>query len=292
MNTLILSNLIVSGLGTGAIYAIVALGIVFIFRTMEAVNFAEGDMGMFMTFVAFSLICLKIPYPLVFIIVVALSFLFGVLVEKGILQFIKGMSPMAITIVTLGLMMVFQGLAGFIWGTDTKPFPPLWKGPPIKAHGIILGRQDIVTLITAFVIFIIFVLLLKKTKIGIAVRAVSEDRYAALLMGVRVSTIFAFVWGFSGLLAGLGGMLAAPRFSLDINMMTTIQLEAFTAAVLGGFSSIPGAIFGGLTLGVLENLISFYISSSLKEPISLLIIVVVLLVSPNGLFGKKMNKKV
>jgi len=292
MNTLILSNLIVSGLGTGAIYAIIALGIVFIFKTMEAINFAEGGMGMFMVFIAFSLIYLKIPYPVVFIIVIVLSFLFGVLIEKGILRFIKGMSPTAIIIATLGLVMVLQGMAGFIWGTDTKPFPSLWKGPPLRVAGMIFGRQDIITLITALVIFIVLVFVLKKTKIGIAIRAVSEDEYAALLMGVRVSVIFSFVWGFSGLLAGLGGMLAAPRFSLDTNMMTTVQLKAFTAAVLGGFSSIPGAVFGGLILGVLENLISFYISSSLKEPISLIIIVIVLLISPNGLFGKRIKKKV
>jgi len=292
MNTLILSNLIVSGLGTGAIYAIIALGIVFIFKTMEAINFAEGGMGMFMVFIAFSLIYLKIPYPIVFIIVIVLSFLFGVLIEKGILRFIKGMSPTAIIIATLGLVMVLQGMAGFIWGTDTKPFPSLWKGPPLRVAGMIFGRQDIITLITALVIFIVLVFVLKKTKIGIAIRAVSEDEYAALLMGVRVSVIFSFVWGFSGLLAGLGGMLAAPRFSLDTNMMTTVQLKAFTAAVLGGFSSIPGAVFGGLILGVLENLISFYISSSLKEPISLIIIVIVLLISPNGLFGKRIKKKV
>ncbi|NIA10919.1 MAG: branched-chain amino acid ABC transporter permease [Nitrospiraceae bacterium] len=292
MNTLILSNLIVSGLGTGAIYAIIALGIVFIFKTMDAINFAEGDIGMFMTFIAFSLMYLKIPYPIVFIIVVALSFLFGVLIEKGILHFIKGMSPTAIIIATLGLVMILQGMAGFIWGTDTKPFPSLWKGPPFKAYGMVFGRQDIITLITALVIFIVLVFILKKTKIGVAIRAVSEDEYAALLTGVRVSVIFSFVWGFSGLLAGLGGMLAAPRFSLDTNMMTTIQLKAFTAAVLGGFSSIPGAVFGGLILGVLENLISFYISSSLKEPISLIIIVIVLLISPSGLFGKRIKKRV
>lgn len=291
MNTLILSNLIVSGLGTGAIYAIIALGIVIIFKTMNAVNFAEGDMGMFMTFIALSLIILKIPYVIVFIVVIALSFLFGILVEKGVLKFIKGMSPAAI-IVTLGLTMVLEGLAGSIWGTDTKPFPALWKGAPLKFSGIIMGRQDLITIILSLIVFLFMIFILKKTKIGIAIRAVSEDEYAALLMGVKVSAIFAFVWGTAGLLAGLGGMLAAPRFSLDTNMMTTVELEAFTAAVLGGFDSVPGAMFGGLTLGILENLVSFYISSSLKEPISLILIVLVLLIYPSGLFGKKMEKRV
>ena len=292
MNSLIISNLLFSGLGTGAIYAIVALGIVIVFKTTYAINFAEGDMGMFMAFIAFSLITLKIPYLIVFLIVLVLSFLFGILVEKGLLKFIKGMSPIAVILVTLGLAMVLEGLAGFIWGTDTKPFPSLWKGAPLKFSEMVMGKQDVVTIILAFVVFFIILFIVKRTKTGIAIRAVSEDEYAALLMGVKVGAVFAFVWGVAGLLTGLGAMLAAPRFSLDTNMMTTVQLEAFTAAVLGGFDSIPGALVGGLVLGVLENFTSFYISTSLKEPISLILIVIVLLVYPSGIFGKKTIKKV
>ena len=292
MTSAILTNLIFSGLGTGAIYSIIALGIVVVFKTTYAVNFAEGDMGMFMAFIAFSLIMLNIPYPVVFIIVIGLSFLFGILIEKGILKFIKGMSPLAVIIVTLGLMMILEGLAGFIWGTDTKPFPALWKGAPIKFSGMVMGKQDIITIILSLVVFFIIFFIVKKTKTGIALRAVSEDEYAALLMGVKVSGVFALVWGVAGLLAGFGAMLAAPRFSLDTNMMSTVQLKAFTAAVLGGFDSIPGALIGGLTIGILENFTSFYISTSLKEPIALILIVIVLLIRPSGLFGKKTAKKV
>lgn len=289
---MILAQQIISGLATGSLYALAALGLVLIFKTSDVVNFAQGEMAMFGTFIAFTLMSSAgIPYWGAFILALAFAALFGATIERIVLRPLNKAPLISVLIATLGLLQIINGVAGWIWGYDPQPFPEAVQGNPINMGGVIFTLPNILNLSVALVVMIFFFLLFKKSLIGIAMRAVAENRIAAKLVGVHTNRVLALTWGLGGILAATAGILIAPVTNLEINMMADMQLKSFTAAVLGGFNSLPGAVVGGLTLGVLENIVGQY-APQFKTPFAFGLIVLVLVFRPAGLLGTIQKKKV
>lgn len=289
---MIFAQQIISGLATGSLYALAALGLVLIFKTTDVVNFAQGEMAMFGTFIMFTLLkTAGLPYWGAFVLALAFAFLMGAAIERVALRPLAQAPLISVLIATLGLMQIINGVAGWIWGYQARPFPTAVSGSPIRLGDLVITLPDLVNLAVSLVVMTGFFLLFKFTKLGIAMRAVAENRVAARLMGIPTDRILSLTWGLGGVLAATAGILIAPVTNLDINMMADMQIKAFTAAVLGGFTSLPGAVVGGLTLGVLENLVGQFVPQ-LKTPFAFGLIVLVLVLRPSGLMGTVQRKKV
>jgi len=289
---------IVSGLATGAVYASLALALVLIYRSMEALNFAQGEMAMFSTFIAWALITqLHLNYYVAFLAAVAISLGGGILLERVIIRPVEKAPPLTVVLVTLGLFAVVNGSAGLIWQYVLKAFPspPGFPAAPVGFGGVSVGMQDLfligVTLIMLMVLYGFF----RYTKLGLAMRAAALYPESCRLMGVRTSWMLAVGWGLAAAVGAVSGMLIAPIEFLDPNMMQPILLYAFAAAVLGGLTSPVGAVVGGLTLGVVLNLLGTYVSTfggEMRLVGGLAVILVVLLIRPTGLFGRPAVRRV
>lgn len=289
---MILAQQIISGLATGSLYALAALGLVLIFKTSDVVNFAQGEMAMFGTFIMFTFLKAGgLPYWGAFVLALAFAFLMGAAIERAVLRPLAQAPLISVLIATLGLMQIINGVAGWIWGYQAKAFPTAVSGSPISLGDLIITLPDLINLVVSLVVMTGFFLLFKFTKLGVAMRAVAENRVAARLMGIATDRILSLTWGLGGILAATAGILIAPVTNLDINMMADMQIKAFTAAVLGGFTSLPGAVVGGLALGVLENIVGQFVPQ-LKTPFAFALIVLVLVIKPTGLMGTVQRKKV
>jgi len=282
-------NLLFRGLATGSIYSLTAMGIVLILSTTNVMNFAQGDMGMLLAFVALLLLSAKLPYAVTIIVTVLLGLILGFLLEKGLMSKVRKSSHIGMLMITLALTMIFEGIVGIFVKTPTL-FPPAIAGNPLIIGTLIIDRQDLLSLVTSLVVVLLLFAALYRTKIGIASRSIAEDEYAAKLLGIPVKNIYLFVWAISFGLAGLSGILVAPRLSFEPTFMIVIQLKAFIAAVLGGMDSVIGAVVGGLLLGVIENFVAYYIPQ-IKDSFSLILVVLVLLFLPQGIFGKKQIRR-
>jgi len=289
-------NQVILGLSTGVFYSLAALGLVLIYKVTGVVNFAFGNMGMFMIYVAYSLISMKFSPFCTLLMILALAAGFGWIIERFTMRPLKHLSHGSMLIVTLGIMMILEGLVTQIWGTDYKGFPEIVTGRPYVLKGnfgiLVFRKQDILAFVLLILISLLLFIFLKYTRLGIALRTTSEDEETAQLMGINTNFISSMVWMMGASIAALIAFLSAPRTYVSPVMMIHYQIEGFTAAVLGGFTSIPGAIFGGLVLGVLENIVATYISNELKTTFSLLLIVMILLIRPEGLFGKTKVRRV
>jgi len=284
---------VVSGLSAGCLYALAALGLVLIYRTMDIVNFAHGEMAMVSTFMAHTfLVRLGLSYILAACGAIVFAFVFGMAVERIFLRPIQGGPLISLMIMTLGLFMVMNGAAGWVWGFDPVSFPRAVSGRPIWIGDLIITRDSILVLAVTIAMALALYMVLRFTMAGIAIRATSQNSRAARLMGVPVPKVYALTWGISAVLGAVAGILIAPTTFLSPSMMAEVQIKAFTAAVLGGFSSLPGAVVGGLLLGVLENLVAGYISTELKSTFAFALIVAVLFIRPSGLLGTPPKRKV
>ncbi len=290
---MILFQQIISGLATGCLYAMAALGLVLIYKTTDVVNFAQGEMAMFSTFVAFTLLKSGgLPFWPAFAGALAVAAVLGVIIERIFIRPLHKASLLSVLIMTIGLFMVINGIAGWIWGFEPYNFPTALSGDPIRFGPLVVTLPDIANLVVTCVIMAGFYLVFKYSLVGIAMRAVAENRVAARLMGVKVNKILSATWGIGAMLGAVAGIFIAPVTFLDINMMSEVIIKAFTAAVLGGFNSLPGAVLGGLLLGVLENLVAGYISTELKGAFAFALIVAVLCIRPTGILGTVERKKV
>ncbi|MCX7653954.1 MAG: branched-chain amino acid ABC transporter permease [Fervidobacterium sp.] len=290
-------NQILLGLSTGAMYSLVAIGLVMMYKVSGVMNFAYGNMGMFITYIIWWITStLNINLYIGIIIGIFLAALMGISVERFGLRPIRHLSHGSMLIVTFGILMILEGLAVQIWGTEYKSFPELVSGTPFVLKGefgvIVLRKQDILIFVTLAIISLLIFIFTKYTKFGIAVRAVSENEEIAGYMGINVGSILAFSWAFGVSMAALVGVIAAPKVFVSPVMLTFYQIQGFTAAVLGGFETFAGAVFGGLILGVIEKLVGNYISEGFKATISLIIIILVLIFFPRGLFGRNVRRRV
>jgi branched-chain amino acid transport system permease protein len=286
---------VVSGLATGGIYASLALALVLIYRSTRVINFAQGEMATFSTFVAWQLIDWGMPYWGAFFLTLGLSFLGGVAIERTVIRPIERASVLTIVMVTLGGLIALNGLTGWIWGSETKTFPSAFSTRPITIGGVAFSIQEFgvigVTLGAATLLYLLF----RYTKVGLGMRAACAAPNASRLLGVRVSWMLALGWGIAAVLGAVSGLMVAPIVFLEPNMMQGVLLYALAAAVLGGLDSPLGAVVGGLLLGVILNLLGTYVSfigSELQLAVGLAIILGVLLVRPAGLFGREAVRRV
>jgi branched-chain amino acid transport system permease protein len=291
----ILIQQIVSGLATGGIYASLALALVMIYQATDVVNFAQGEMAMFSTYLAWSMLQAGLPYWVTFCATVAIAFVGGLLVERIVIRPVEGAPILTIVIVTLGLLVIFNSVAGWIYTYIQKPFPSPFPSRPIKIGNIVFGAHDLgaigITLLVLTLLFLFF----RFTTLGLAMRAAAHNPVSSRLCGIRVSWMLGLGWGLAAAFGAIAGMMVAPVVFLDPNMMGGIQLYAFAAATVGGFSSPLGAVVGGFLVGVTENLVGTYVSfigTELKLTVALAMIIIVLLVKPTGLFGRTIVRRV
>jgi branched-chain amino acid transport system permease protein len=280
---------VMSGLATGGIYASLALALVMIYQATDVVNFAQGEMAMFATYIAWSLLNAGLPYWGAFLATLAIAFVGGVVLQRVIIRPVENKPILTIVIVTLGLLVICYSVAGWVWTYLQKPFPSPFPREPVRMGNIVFGAHDLgeiaVTLVMLALLFVFF----RFTPLGLAMRAAAQNPESSRLAGIRVSWMLALGWGLAAVFGAVAGLMVAPILTLDPNMMGGIQIYAFAAATLGGFTSPLGAVVGGFMVGIVENLVGTYVSfigTELKLTVALVLIVGVLVIRPAGLFGK------
>jgi branched-chain amino acid transport system permease protein len=281
---------IMSGLSTGFIYASLALALVMIFQSTNHINFAQGEMAMFSTYIAWILVQAGFPFWVAFPLTLAIAFALGFAVERVVLRHFAEAPVLSVVIVFIGLLVIFNSLAGWIFGHEMQqfpsPFPSAWSTSLGSAHELGLA---VVTLAILLAVYLFF----RFTSLGLAMRAAAQNPVSSRLVGIRVGTVLALGWGLAALIGAVAGVMAAPIVFLDPNMMGGIMIYAFAAALLGGIDNPAGAVPGGIIVGVLENLVGAYVvGTELKLTVALVMIMVVLLVKPSGLFGRRLATRV
>ncbi len=281
-------QVVVDGIADGSIYGALALALVLIFRSTGIVNFAQGEMAMFATFVAWGLHDSGRPLWLALLGAFVLAFLGGMAVERVIIRPVEGGRPLNVVIVTLGLFILVNALAGWIWGFTNRGFPRIFPSGTAGLGEVALSVESLGIIAVLLAVVGLLWLLFQRTKLGLAMRAAAQDPDSSRLVGIRVGRLLMLGWGLAALLGALAGVLVAPRLFLDVNLMGGVLIYAFAGAALGGFDSPLGAVVGSWIIGVTENLAGTYVSAigaDLKVLVPLAIIFVVLLVRPSGLFG-------
>ncbi len=286
---------VASGLATGGIYASLALALVMIYQATDVVNFAQGEMAMFSTYLAWSMLQAGIPYWMAFLLTVIFAFTGGVAIQRVIIRPVENKPILTIVIVTLGLLVICNSVAGWIWTYVQKPFPSPFPAKPLKMGNIVYGAHDLGEIAVTLVVLLLLYCFFRYTPLGLAMRAAAQNPVSSRLVGIRVSWMLALGWGLAAAFGAVAGLMVAPILTLEPNMMGGIQIYAFAAATLGGFTSPVGAVVGGLIVGVVENLVGTYVSfigTELKLTVALGMIIVVLLVKPSGLFGRAQVRRV
>lgn len=277
---------VLAGLATGGIYAGLALAMVIIYQATGILNFAQGEMAMFSTYIAWSLIDAGAPYWVAFFLTVACAFLGGMLIERIIIRPVEKASALALVIVCIALLIILNSLAGWIFTYEIREFPSPFPSRPFLGS-VLLNTHGIGAIAVTLAMMACIYLFFRFSSLGLAMRAAAQNPLSSSLVGIRVGRMLALGWGLAGAVGAVAGMMVAPVLFLDPNMMGGVLIYAFAGALLGGIGSPAGAAFGGFTVGVLENLVGVYVTGNeLKLSVALALIVGVLMVKPNGLFGK------
>ena len=285
---------VMAGLATGAIYACMALAVVMIYQAIDHLNFAQGEMAMFSTFIAWQLLQWGVPYWGAFVLAVAVSFVGGVAIERILFRPIHHAPVLTQLVAFIALFGILNSSAGEIWNFTIKEFPtPFGRGPLFGGH--LISTHDAGMIVVTVVILALLYLFFRGSRLGLAMRAAAANPDSARLVGIRVGWMIALGWGMSAAIGAVAGMLIAPVVFLEPNMMLGVLLYGFAGAVLGGLSSPGGAVLGGFAVGVIENLAGAFIpyfGRELKLTIALIVIVAVLLVRPSGVFGRSVVSRV
>ncbi|MDP3760129.1 MAG: branched-chain amino acid ABC transporter permease [Ramlibacter sp.] len=287
-------QLVISGISQGCIYGLIALGFVLIYKATETVSFAQGELMMLGAFLGLaSMTFMGFPFWLAVISAIAAMALFGVLLERVVVRPILGQPAFSIVMLTIGIGYVARGLITMIpnIGTETHALPVPYKDEIWNAGPLVLNAEQMVVIGATAVLCAILFAVFRYSKVGIAMQASSQNQLAAYYMGIPVKRLNGLVWGLAASVAAVAGLLLAPITFVHANM-GFIGLKAFPAAVVGGFGSLPGAIVGGLIIGIVESLSGFYLPQGFKDTAAYIVVLVMLMVKPNGLFGEKLRKKV
>lgn len=283
---------LIGGLGLGSVYAIIALGYSMVYGIVKMLNFAHGDVIMVGAFVAYLAMRAGLPVILAVILSIVACTVLGVVVERLAYKPLREASSLSVLITAIGVSYFLQNAAMLLWGTDTKIFPTILSGS-LTIGDLSIPYLTLITILSCVVIMIVLTLFINNTKTGRAMRACSEDKGAAALMGINVNKIISITFAIGSGLAAIAAILLCATYpSVYPTLGSMPGIKAFTAAVFGGIGSIPGAFLGGLLLGVIENMTRAYISTQLSDAIVFMVLIVILLVKPTGLLGKKVNVKV
>ena len=287
-----LAHVVVSGLATGCIYGLVALSLVIVYNATRTVNFAQGEMLMISAFVAWSAQrTAGLPLPLALACGVVAGGLLAYLVERVIIRRALEATHWDVLIITLGLSLVLRAAAGIVWTNDELPFPSLFSNRPVSIGPVRVAPVSFGIIGASLVLMLALVALFRATRLGRAMRAVAQNQNAARLMGISVEGVYGSAWVLSAVVGAVGGVLIAPVTFLSTKM-GLIAINGFTAAVLGGFGSMPGAVAGGMLLGLIENLAPLYLPTGIRYSVPFLVMIAILLARPRGLFGRVERRKV
>jgi branched-chain amino acid transport system permease protein len=292
LTTAALIHVIVSGLATGCIYALMALSLVIIYNATRTLNFAQGEMLMISTFVAWSAQrALGLSLPVTLLVAVAAAAVLAFAIERLVIRRAIGATHWDVLIITLGFSLVLQAAAGLAWTHDQFPFPSFFPNRPVALGPVRIAPTSLGIIGASLAIMLALAALFRWTRLGRAMRAVAQNQQAARLMGISVERVYSLAWVLAAVVGAVAGVLVAPVIFLS-SKMGLIVINGFTAAVLGGFGSMPGAVLGGMLLGVLENLAPLYLPSSIRYSVPFIVLIGILLVRPAGLLGRVERRKV
>ncbi len=289
-----LLQLLISGAAQGCIYGLIALGFVLIYKATETVSFAQGDLMMVGAFAALAaMTVLGLPFWLAVPAAIIAMGLFGVVLERAVVRPILGQPAFSIVMLTIGVGYVLRGLITMIpnIGTDTHTLPVPYAGQVLRMGGLVVSAEQIVVIGVTGLLCLGLFAMFRYSKLGIAMQASSQNQLAAYYMGIPVKRLNGLVWGLAAAVAAIAGLLLAPITFVHANM-GFIGLKAFPAAVVGGFTSLPGAIVGGLIIGIVEAFSGYYLPEGFKDVAPYIVVLIMLVLKPNGLFGEKLRKKV
>lgn len=285
-------QLTLNGLAVGCIYGLVALGFVLIYKATELVNFAQGDLLMLGAFVAYmAVVWWGLDYWLSFLIAVLAVAAFGALLDRFLLRRVIGQPQFAVVMLTIGLGAMFRTFASVTWGSEIYTLPTPFGGVT-QIGGVTLSHQYLSIIIGTLILCSALYGFFTHTRLGVAMQATSQNQLAAYYMGIPVKLIFSLIWAISAGVATVAGVLLAPVTLIDINMGLAVALKAFAAAVLGGFGSIPGALAGGIVIGLIELYAGATLPSGFKDTAPYIVLLLMLVVRPQGMFGTPGRKKV
>ena len=289
-------DLFVNGLMIGSMYALVALGFVLIYKATSAINFAQGDMVMFGGYMVAAMLSLYtlplyVSVPVLLVAMVALGFA----LERGILRPLIGQPVVSVIMVTIGLSLIFQGLAAMIWGASTINVPLPIRLQPYVVWEIFISPINVVAAAVSVGFLVVFVYFFRRSRMGIAMRAVANDQQSAMSVGINVRRVFALSWAISGLAAGIGGIIWGDMLGVDTHL-ALVGLKVFPVVILGGLDSVPGAVLGGLLVGVVESVaagyIDPYVGGGTKDFVPYIIMILALMIRPYGFFGREIIERV
>jgi branched-chain amino acid transport system permease protein len=292
VTTAALIHVVVSGLATGSIYALMALSLVIVYNATRTLNFAQGEMLMVSTFVAWS--CqraLGLPLVVALLAAVLAGALLALVFERLVIRRAIGATHWDVLILTLGLSLILKAAAGIVWSHDEFPFPSFFSSRPIALGPVRVAPASLGIIGASLVLMLALAGLFRWTRLGRAMRAVAQNQRAARLMGISVERVYSSSWVIASVVGAVAGVLIAPVIFLS-SKMGLVAINGFTAAVLGGFGSMPGAVVGGMLLGVLENLAPLYLPASIKHSVPFLVMITILLVRPGGVLGRVARRKV
>jgi branched-chain amino acid transport system permease protein len=285
---------LISGIAAGSLYALMAIAVVLIYKSTDIVNFAQAEMAMVCGYVSYSMLSrLHFGYELTIPFVILIGGLMGIVADRLLFRPLlkKMVPPLSFVIATLGLNMALSNSTLLIWGPEPQRLPEMFSLEPIRLAGVVISMEHAAIIAITSLLLVLMAVFFRTTKIGLAMRAAAEDKTVATLMGVNVPNAFCLTWAISSAMGGLVGIMFANVIFLEIDYMGPVLVKAFVAAVLGGLQSITGAVIGGFLLGVIENMAGAYVSVEFKELLPLIIVLVVLLIKPTGLFSKGVSKK-
>ncbi len=288
-------QILINSLVAGSIYALMALAMVIVYKASEIPNFAQGEMAMISTYITFVMLQIHgYTFYTSLLITLIFAFLLGIYFEYAIIRRAKTPNLLGFIIITLGFQLMIFGLASWKWGSDQRTFSLPFSHSKVvfRTDQFVMTEQNLATILIAIAVMIGLYIIIQFTKLGLAMKAVQQNKDAASFNGIPANRILGISFGISAMVGAIAGILVAPLTTLDPSMMWDPLLKGFAAAVLGGMKSLPGAVVGGLLLGIAENLFGFYVSLEFKSVVAFALIILILLIRPSGLFGSHYTRKV